>query len=92
MDADDQFDEFVINMKLALADAQAKRWLGPLRHGYCFSCSTETMVYDVIAEESPVQPPKCEQCFIDGALAFLESPEAESMIKEFMENGPEETE
>lgn len=92
MTPDEMSDQFYFEMRRAIMDAQERKWLGRARHGYCFSCSTEKMVYDVIAEDSPVQPPKCEQCFIDGAIDFLESPDAERLIKEFLENESEEPE
>jgi hypothetical protein len=92
MTPDEMQDQFLLDMKLALIDAQERKWLGAPRHGYCFTCEQETLVYEVIAEGSPVQPPKCEECFIDGAVAFLESPDAPQLIKEFLKNEPEESE
>ena len=87
MTPDEMEHQFRLDMKSALQDAQKRKWLGAQWHGYCFSCAKETLVYDVIAESSPPQPPKCEECFIHGAIDFLESPEAERIIKEFRENG-----
>jgi hypothetical protein len=89
---DEMQNQFLLDMKRALIDAQERKWLGQQRHGYCFTCERETLVYDVIAEGSPVQPPKCEECFIDGAIDFLESPRASGLIKEFLNNESEETE
>lgn len=92
MTTEEEYDQFVLDMRQALRDAQERKWLGQERHGYCFWCNKETLVFEVIAENSPPQPPKCEQCFIHGAIEFLESPDAERLIKEFQENGFEEPE
>ena len=92
MTPDEMQDQFLLDMKRALVDAQERKWLGAQRHGYCFTCEQETLVYDVIAEDSPVQPPKCEECFIDGAIDFLESPNAPQLIKEFLKDESEESE
>ena len=83
---------FMLDMKEALRRATEKKWLGKERHGYCFSCGKETLVFDIIAEGSPVQPPKCENCFIDSAIAFLESPKAKKLIEEIQNYGFEESE
>ena len=92
MTPEEMRDQFLLDMKLALVDAQERKWLGRQRHGYCFTCGQETLVFDVIAEGTPVQPPKCEECFIDGAIDFLESPDAPDRIKEFIENESKESE
>lgn len=92
MDYEQLEEQFVLDMKDAIKEAQAKKWLGRERYGYCFSCSTEKLVFDVIAIGSPVQPPKCVDCLIDRAASFLESPEADQIITEFRKNGPKESE
>lgn len=85
----DLYEEFIFNMKLAIRSAQDRKWLGEQRHGYCFTCNQEKLVFDVIAKNSPIQPPKCEDCFMDGAIAFLENPDADEKIKELLDNGIE---
>jgi hypothetical protein len=92
MDQDGLEELFRLDMREALRTAKDRRWLGQERHGYCFSCGKETLVFDVIAEGSPVQPPKCEECFVEAAIVFLESPDAQRLIKDLQDNGTERPE
>jgi hypothetical protein len=92
MDQDGLEELFRLDMRQALRTAKDSKWLGQERHGYCFSCGKETLVFDVIAEGSPVQPPKCEECFVQAAISFLESPEAQRLIKDLQDNGAKRSE
>ena len=52
----------------AFVDAGMLRRVG---HGYCWVCGNEKEVLDVIADEFPVQEPKCEDCIINTAMLAL---------------------
>lgn len=72
----------------ALDDAVALGWLLPIRQGYCFHCHRETLVYEILAEGSPVQPPRCPACFVDAATAVLHDPCALATLPPFTDDGP----
>lgn len=56
-------------------------WLKPVKHGYCFYCHTEKPVYDVIMKDVPVQPPRCESCFVKAAVQMASDPETRERIR-----------
>jgi hypothetical protein len=59
----------------ALTQAVDLGWLIPIEHGYCFYCHTEGMVYDIVADNAPVQPARCGHCFFEAASVIVADPE-----------------
>lgn len=55
----------------ALEQACWLGWLEKVPHGYCFSCHSEKMVFDILDPEAPVQPPKCAECFTSQAQKMI---------------------
>lgn len=75
------------HLKMALLNAVEARWLRPIEYGYCFYCANEGPVYEVIADDAPAQPPRCEECFIKQAFEMMGDDEAMSELMEKRDDG-----
>jgi hypothetical protein len=75
------------HFKMALLNAVKARWLRPIEHGYCFHCNKEGAVFEVIAQDAPAQPPRCEQCFIKQAFNLLENDRTVSGLMQKYDDG-----
>lgn len=64
----------------ALSKAIDRNWLKAIDHGYCFHCSMEGQVYEIIDPSAPVQPPRCGNCFASAAFALASDPKVMSEI------------
>ena len=71
----------------ALVAAVEAGWLSPVEHGYCFYCNEEKFVYEVRAKDVPVQPPRCESCFIEQAFDLMASDEMMADLKKNLTDG-----
>lgn len=60
------------SIRLAVIRAVEIGWLEPIEHGFCFYCNSEKPVFDVIANEAPVQPPRCMDCFVSMSERILQ--------------------
>lgn len=74
------------------AEAIESHWLQPIPHGYCFSCDTEAIVYDVLI--GPSQPPRCASCFIGAMIGEAEglvnsTSAGDELIEWFLDDGPD---
>lgn len=77
------------DINLALVEAVDIGWLIPIEHGYCFYCHTEGMVYDIVADNAPVQPARCAKCFFEAASHLTADPKL--MAKFLSEDDDEPT-